>query len=48
MRLRQAIIKICAHCTQKNNKNERHSLLKEIEKDLDTQKTLIQNEKNII
>lgn len=48
MRLRQANIKICAHCNQKSNKNERHSLLKEIEQDLDTQKTLIQNEENII
>ena len=48
MRLRQANIKICAHCNQKNNKNARHSLFKEIEQDLDTQKTLIQNEENII
>ena len=49
MRLRQANIRNCAHCYQKkSNKNERHSLFKEIEQDLDTQKTLIQNEKNII
>ena len=49
MRLRQANIKNCAHCNPKSNKNERHSLLKEIiEQDLDTQKTFIQNEENII
>lgn len=48
MRLRQANIRNCAHCYQKSNKNERPSLFKEIEQDLDTQKTLIQNEKNII
>lgn len=46
--LRQANIKNFAHCNRKSNKNERHSLLKEIEQDLDTQKTLIQNEENII
>ncbi len=34
--------------SKKSNKNERDSLLKEIEQDLDTQKTLIQNEENII
>lgn len=48
MGLRQANIQNYAHCYQKSNKNERHSLLKEIEQDLDTQKTLIQNEENII
>jgi len=48
MRLRHANIKNCAHYNRKSNKNERHSLLKEIEQDLDTQKTLIQNEENII
>jgi hypothetical protein len=48
MRLRHANIKNCAHYNRKSNKNERLSLLKEIEQDLDTQKTLIQNEENII
>ena len=48
MRLRHANIKNCAHYNRKSNKNERPSLFKEIEQDFDTQKTLIQNEKNII
>ena len=40
--------KITLIAIKKSNKNERPSLFKEIEQDLDTQKTLIQNEKNII
>ena len=42
------IYKITLIAIKKSNKNERPSLFKEIEQDLDTQKTLIQNEENII
>ena len=42
------IYKITLIAIKKSNKNERPSLFKEIEQDFDTQKTLIQNEKNII
>ena len=49
MRLQQANIKkLCSLLSKKVIKTKRPSLFKEIEQDLDTQKTLIQNEKNII
>ena len=48
MRMSLISTKIYFRSNRKSNKSERHSLLKEIEQDLDTQKTSIQNEENII